>query len=427
MTKRRLMSLSTLAAVLLALGGLTVCGSGEKPAEKPAAPAAPAKVEPPTPVQDPLEGGPYPAVVLSQAWFWKDEAGKPKPGPARLEIWRETADGWKKSRLEDPDSNVFHKAIFYDGGLLTIGGEKAMLKKWTFADGAWKQETLWQKEFGGKFNRLRDLEVGDVDGDGKDELVIATHDAGVIAVYNPDDPTNVIELDRAPDTFVHEIEIGDLDGDGKLEFAATPSGRNTAAGSQSGALVLYRWDGTTYQRTVVEQYGATHAKEALIADVDGDGKAELFGVLEAEKSKEAVKQPVIIRQYLPKKDGTFTSKDIATIDDHQTRFLVPADIDQDGQVELIASAMKSGVWVLERGADGAWTSTNIDRQSSGFEHSTFVTDLNGDGKPEMYVAADDQAELKRYVYNPETKLYESTLIGKLSDSTFTWNLAAGRL
>ena len=32
------------------------------------------------------------------------------------------------------------------------------------------------KSWGGKFNRLRDIEVGDVDGDGKDELVLATED-----------------------------------------------------------------------------------------------------------------------------------------------------------------------------------------------------------------------------------------------------------
>ena len=417
--------------------GLVVLGlmgcSGEKPEAKKAEPkveakAAPKPVEPPKPTQDPLVGGPYPSVVLSQAWFYKDANGKPVPGPARLEIWRKSPTGWAATRLEDADSNVFHKAIFYDGGLLTIGGEKAMLKKWAFKDGAWTSEKLYENSWGGKFNRLRDIEVGDVDGDGKDELVMATHDAGVILVFNPDDPAATVELDKTPDTFVHEIEIGDIDGDGKKEFFATPSGRNSSTASQSGALVMYRYDGTTYQRTVVEQFGATHAKETLVSDVDGDGKAEIFSVLEAEVGPDKkITAPVTIRQYLPKKDGTFDHKDIATIDDRQTRFLVPADIDQDGTIELIASAMKSGVWLLEPNKDGTWAISNIARDSGGFEHAAFVTDLDGNGTPELYVASDDQAELTEYVYNPTTKGYDRTLLGKLQSSTFTWNLAAGQL
>ena len=31
----------------------------------------------------------------------------------------------------------------------------------------------------------RDIEVGDVDGDGQDEWIVATHDAGVVAVIEP--------------------------------------------------------------------------------------------------------------------------------------------------------------------------------------------------------------------------------------------------
>lgn len=415
---------------------LTACDGGEKPTTPdPAAPAAEApapaaEAAAPAPVQDALVGGPYPAVVLSQAWFWNNAAGKPVPGPARLQIWRDTPEGWQASRLEDGDSNVFHKVIFTDDGLLTIAGTKAMLKRWRFADGKWSADTLWQQSWGGKYDRLRDIEVGDVDGDGKDEYVIATHDHGVIAVMSPDEgAAGVIELDPKADTFVHEIEIGDIDGDGKKEFFATPSGRNQAGASQSGSLVMYRFDGSTYQRSVVEDFEGTHAKECLAADVDGDGKAELFGVLEGEigPDKRLVK-PVEIRQYKLQADGSFTHEVVATIaGERQTRFLVPADLDGDGQVELVAAAMKTGVWVLDRGADGVWTPTLIDGQSGGFEHAAFVTDLNGDNRPELYVAADDQRELKRYVYNPDTQSYDQTLLGKLESSTFTWGLAAGKL
>jgi len=423
-TSRKL--LIPLALLGAGLAVTWVACTSEEPAKAPVTPA-PEAVSPPEPVQDPLVGGPFPTIVLSQAWFWKGLDKKPVPMPARLELWRKTDQGWKSSRVEDPDSNVFHKAVFYDGGLLTIAGEKAKLKKWTFADGAWKQETLLERDFGGKFSRFRDLEIGDVDGDGKDEFVMATHDQGEIIVYNPDDPQNVFELDKTPDTFVHEIEIGDIDGDGKKEFFATPSGRNSTQGSQAGSFVMYRWDGKTYQRTVIEEFGGTHAKETLVSDVDGDGKAEIFAVLEAEASKDkGVTNPVTIRQYKRNKKGGFDHQDIMTIDDRQCRFLVPSDLDGDGKIELVASAMKSGVWLL-REDKGAWTRELIDGNSGGFEHSAFIADLDGNGRQELYVASDDQAELKEYTWNADKKAFDSQLIGKLASSTFTWNLAAGSL
>ena len=144
-----------------------------------------------------------------------------------------------------------------------------------------------------------DIEIGDIDGDGKDEWAIATHDQGVVAVYNPDEGADtVIEMDEKADTFVHEIEIGDVDGDGKLEFFATPSDRNQVGHSQKGAIVMYRFDGTQYVRSVVEAKEGTHAKEILATDLDGDGISEIMGVFEAELNESGgIETPVQIRSY----------------------------------------------------------------------------------------------------------------------------------
>ncbi len=95
----------------------------------------------PKPVQQALEGPARPALLLSQAWFWTDSAGKPNPGPARLDIWRDGDDGWTYTRLEDAGSNVFHKAIQHGDGILTIGAEDALLKLWKFENGAWNATT----------------------------------------------------------------------------------------------------------------------------------------------------------------------------------------------------------------------------------------------------------------------------------------------
>ncbi|MEL6349203.1 MAG: FG-GAP-like repeat-containing protein, partial [Myxococcota bacterium] len=386
-----------------------------------------------------------PTLFLAQAWFWKDPENRPKPGPARLMIWQKVPEeGWQSVKLEDSDSNVFHKAIPYDGSLITIGAEGAMLKKWTPTEvtednkSGWTSETLWEKSWGGKYDRLRDLEIGDVDGDGKDEFVIASHDAGVVAVYNPPDAeggeAEVIELDQQADIFVHEIEIGDIDGDGQKEFFATPTGRNKANSSQSGQMVMYRWDGEAYKKTLVDPFGKTHAKEILVTDIDGDGKSELFSVVEAEASGPSITKPVEIRQYTLSEDGTlFSYTVIGTIQDRQTRFLVPGDFDQDGKQELVAAAMRSGLWLFDSQEDAKgksdeehtpWKKTQIDPISSGFEHTTLAADLDGDGVLELYVAADDQRELKKYTWNTEKKNFDKKLIGRLKPDTITWNITA---
>src|SRR5262245_65036851 len=145
------------------------CGGGDERA--PQTPPAPAR-EPSAaaPRREPLAGGPYPALLLAQAQFVdrKGPDGKDTsvPGPAKLVIVRRTESGWKPVVLEDPDSNVFHKALPWDGGVLTIGGTQALLRTWRFADGQWIADTQWKPKFGGKLDRLGAVEGAEVEGEG---------------------------------------------------------------------------------------------------------------------------------------------------------------------------------------------------------------------------------------------------------------------
>jgi hypothetical protein len=61
------------------------------------------------------------------------------------------------------------------------------VKAWKKNDaGALEATVLWKKDFGGKFSRMRDAEVADVYGDGKQSIAVATHDQGVVAVLRAD-------------------------------------------------------------------------------------------------------------------------------------------------------------------------------------------------------------------------------------------------
>lgn len=412
---------------LFAAAVLVNCGSPDAPVSAPstdgaAKPAAAA----------PMPEGPLPALLMVQAFFTQ-EGGRPKPGPAKLVIWRTDGERWFDETLLDPDSNVFHKAVPWRDGILTIGAMKAQLKHWKRSDDGWQATTLWERSWGGKFDRLRDVEVGDVTGDGIDDLVLATHDQGVVAVGigQIDGGFNFVEMDQKADTFVHEVEIGDVDGDGVVEFYVTPSDRNRASGeSQPGGVARYAWDGTSFKRTQVVHWAESHAKEILVADVDGDGKPELYAVREAHAEKQpngTLKRldPVRIAQMVPGPNGTFTERVVATLDDDQCRFLLAADVDHDGKVDLIAAGKDSGLWWMRLQPDGTFTPTLIDANSGGFEHATHAADLDGDGKVEIYVAADKQGELRRYLWNGSS--FDKRVISAIPDKHITWNLQDAKL
>jgi hypothetical protein len=410
------------------------CGGGGEEAKHASAPpaAAPSTAAAPAPASEPprrdaLEGGPYPALLVTQAHFvdrtGPDGKRETIPGPGRLVIVRETPDGWKKVVVDDPDSNVIHKARIWDGGILTIGGNQALLRVWHYGNGTWTAETHWNPKFGGKTDRLRDFEVGDVDGDGKDEIVIATHDQGVIAVVHPDEGWKVEQVYESPRTFVHEIEIGDVDGDGTNEFFATPSKPNKLDQEQPGEVLMFRHEGDGWTKSVVDAPGDTHAKEILTADVDGDGIAELYVVWEGAIGQGGtLVRPVTIEAYRWH-GGKPVGSVVATVPDRQMRAIQAGDVNGDGKVDLVAGALSTGLYLFEQ-KDGGWTSTVIDRDSSGFEQPVHLADLDGDGRLEIYVASEDQGELRRYAW--DGRRFVKTVIVPLGKGDLTWNIGSGR-
>ncbi len=403
-------------------------------ADAPTKPDAPSE----TPKKRPAEGAlpdslPNGLLLAFSQFQVVDGKATAKPGPARLDILTREGGEWKTETVEDAQSNVFHKAMVLrprgqPPGILTLGGSGAHIKLWRRDGGELKSSTLWQAEFGGKFNRMRDAEVADLYGDGTPAIAVATHDQGVVAVLRQNvNEWKVERIDAKKDTFVHEIEIGDLDRDGTLEVYATPSEPNKLdAESQHGEVVRYvprKGRGPT----IVADLGKRHAKEIYVGDVDGDGADELYVAVEALTTGRGaslqIVEPVEIRRY-----DAGTAPDakvvIATVPDRLCRFLTVGDVDGDGKKEMVAASFSKGLWLLRPGKDAKseWGVESIDRDSGGFEHAALLADLDDDGTDELYVAADVQGELRRYVWVRGRPKREVISKRDIPMSRMTWNI-----
>lgn len=413
---------------------LSSCGGGTSPAPTPAPTKKP--VPKVTEAAPPGEGS---VLYLAQAQFIKStdpDTGESttKPGPARLDIWTMTADGWQEEVIEDPESDVFHKAAWFtpvqgEPGILTIGARQAHLKIWRRDEtGQWTAESLWNPTFGGKHDRLRDFEVADVNDDGLDDICIATHDQGVVAVAHWRGGSYVVdELARVPDTFVHEVEVGDVDGDGINEIFTTPSNPNRMDGTvQPGGIDMFQWEDGRWKKQSVEFLEHRHAKEIICAQIFPMKRPVLFTALEGENigGQGGGGDTTRIRMYEFNEDGSIEKTDITSLPGLLCRFLTMGDTNGDGINELIASTNKNGIWRLDPPvSDGdAWKKTLIATGTSGFEHSTYLADFNNDDIMEIYVASDNQGQLRRYTWNGRG--YSASVIGPLKEDTITFNVVA---
>jgi hypothetical protein len=229
--------------------------------------------------------------------------------------------------------------------------------------------------------------VGDLDGDGRPEVAVANFGSGTISVFKNLSSVGAIDfapkIDLTADYGIHSVEIGDLDGDGKPELVAANHQNDTTS-----VLRNISPPGIISQDSFAPKVDfAGGGKTIAIGDLDGDGKPDLvvgswrIGRLSIFRNTSA--------------PGSFTSNSLAPkIElpaDGFAHTVVIGDLDGDGRPDLaLVTEMPSHLSLFQNLSSGSLTTNSfapaIEFGTGWNAAGVAVGDLDGDGKPDVVFA-----------------------------------------
>ena len=182
------------------------------------------------------------------------------------------------------------------------------------------------------------------------------------------------------------LAVGDVNGDGKPDVLITNQCASSGDCSRGAVGVLLGNGDGTVRRAVIYATAGWSANGIVAADVNGDGKLDVL-VAGCGLSDCWVPNGTVT-VLLGKGDGTFQAPIAYDSGGRDANGLAVADLNGDGELDVVvANTVDRSVGVLLGNGDGTFQSPLAFPTSSGtFDYSVAVSDLDGDGKLDVLVS-----------------------------------------
>jgi hypothetical protein len=252
-----------------------------------------------------------------------------------------------------------------------IGGAKGPL--------AWYANPLWKKAVlaEGGYDSV-DGEAADLDGDGDLDLVLG----GVVWYENPrpvgDPAQGPWPVHRIGRHRTHDVEVGDLDQDGKPDVVVRGQ---TGFGHREGHR-FFLWKQLALDRWASREVACPEGEGLKLADLDGDGDLDV--VIAArwyENTGDLLGGRWAEHVYAPEWKHGDCKVDVG-------------DFNRDGRLDVVLSPAEFAggshrVSWFEAPADrkgGRWREHVVEQSVEAVLHALGVADLDGDGAPDFVTA-----------------------------------------
>lgn len=229
----------------------------------------------------------------------------------------------------------------------------------------------------------------DLNSDGKEDLVFAGTTSVTVALSNGDGTFAALGSTGLTGLVcpVYYAAAGDVNGDGKTDLVI-PYGGDVACGSSAGGasgyyVLLGNGDGT-FAAPVFTSAG-TELYSATLADVDGDGVADL--VLDDAPFASGSGYNILLAK--GKGDGTFNAP-TTILSNYLVANVAVGDINGDGKQDLVLSAEEvegstiatGGILTLTGNGDGTFNAPTM-LAAGNFFWGLQLADMNNDGNPDI--------------------------------------------